>query len=322
MISISSEIISVKDLKTYFFTREGVVKAVDDISFNLDKGEILGLVGESGCGKTTACLSIIKLVPFPGKIIGGKIFLSENKNLINLNEKEMQRIRGKEISIILQNPLASLNPVYTIRQQLVSYIIKHKKITKFKAEKEARDIIDLVGISKEKLNCYPYECSGGMCQRICIAVALLGKPKLLIADEPTTALDVTIQAQILKLIKDLSKKLSTSVILITHDLGIIAEICDKVAVMYAGQIVEYSDVFEFFTNALHPYSLGLLNSIPKINEDQKRLKQINGKVPDLLNLGPGCRFFSRCNVRKKECFSTIPKLVKVSKQHLVRCHLY
>ena len=317
------ELLVVKNLKTHFFTHEGTVKAVDGISFSLNKGETLGLVGESGCGKSVSSLSIMRLIPDPpGKIVDGEIWF-EGKNLLKLNLKKMRDIRGKKISMIFQEPMTSLDPVFTIGSEIMETIQLHQGLKKEQARKRAINILKIVGFPdpEVRINNYPHQLSGGMRQRAMIAMALSCNPTLLIADEPTTALDVTIQAQILKLINDLKKEFGTSVLLITHDLGVIAEMCEYVAVMYAGHIVEYTDVNTLFSNPLHPYTLGLNKSIPKMDTEVERLDTIKGLVPNLLNLPPGCPFYPRCDYRLKKCLQEMPELVEVENRHLVKCHL-
>ncbi len=317
------ELLVVKNLKTHFFTHEGIVKAVDGISFSLNKGETLGLVGESGCGKSVSSLSIMRLIPDPpGKIVDGEIWF-EGKNLLKLNLKKMRDIRGKKISMIFQEPMTSLDPVFTIGSEIMETIQLHQGLKKEQARKRAINILKIVGFPdpEVRINNYPHQLSGGMRQRAMIAMALSCNPTLLIADEPTTALDVTIQAQILKLINDLKKEFGTSVLLITHDLGVIAEMCEYVAVMYAGHIVEYTDVNTLFSNPLHPYTLGLNKSIPRMDTEVERLDTIKGLVPNLLNLPPGCPFYPRCDYRLKKCLQEMPELVEVENRHLVKCHL-
>jgi len=317
------ELLAVKNLKTHFFTHEGVVKAVDGITFNINKGETLGLVGESGCGKSVSSLSIMRLIPNPpGKIIDGEIWF-EGKNLLKLDVKQMRDIRGKKISMIFQEPMTSLDPVFTIGSEIIETIQLHQGLSKTKAKEKAINILKIVGIPDPeiRMNNYPHQLSGGMRQRAMIAMALSCNPTLLIADEPTTALDVTIQAQILRLMNNLKKEFGTSVLLITHDLGVIAEMCDFVAVMYAGHIVEYTDVNTLFSNPLHPYTLGLNKSIPRMDKEVERLDTIKGIVPNLLNLPVGCPFYSRCDHRVKKCLDEMPELLEVEERHFVKCHL-
>jgi peptide/nickel transport system ATP-binding protein/oligopeptide transport system ATP-binding protein len=317
------ELLKVKNLKTYFFTHEGTVKAVDEVSFSVNQGKTLGLVGESGCGKSVTALSIMRLIPNPpGKIVSGEIWF-EGKNLLKLDEKEIRKIRGKKISMIFQEPMTSLDPVFTIGHEIVEVIQLHQRLNKEEARKKSIEILKIVGIPdvEKRINSYPHQLSGGMRQRVMIAMALSCNPTLLIADEPTTALDVTIQAQILRLINDLKDKFGASVMLITHDLGVIAEMCDNVAVMYAGHIVEYTDVYTLFDNPLHPYTKGLSKSIPRMNVDVEHLNAIPGIVPNLLDLPSGCPFHPRCDFSFKRCVEEMPELIEIENSHLVKCHL-
>jgi oligopeptide/dipeptide ABC transporter ATP-binding protein len=317
-------LLEVKDLETKFFTHEGTVNAVNGVSFTISEGETLGLVGESGCGKSVTALSIMRLVPDPpGKIVGGRIIF-QGKNLFTLSEKEMRGIRGEKISMIFQEPMTSLDPVFTIGHEIMESIRLHQRLNREDSRVQAKEALSLVGMpdAEKKLKNYPHELSGGMRQRAMIAMALSCHPALLIADEPTTALDVTIQAQILRLIDDLQDKLGSAVLLITHDLGVVAEMCDSVAVMYAGYVVEKTDVNTLFSIPLHPYSKGLIRSIPRLNANADRLDTIKGLVPNLLHVPTGCPFHPRCN----ECFDICPKVIPVLKEvhpgHAVRCHLY
>jgi peptide/nickel transport system ATP-binding protein/oligopeptide transport system ATP-binding protein len=321
------ELLKIENLKTYFFTEEGVAKAVDGVSLSLQERETLALVGESGCGKSVTALSILRLIPDPpGKIVAGSI-LFEGINLLELSEKEMRKIRGNKISMIFQEPLTSLNPVFRVGDQIAEVIKLHQQLNKKEAWRKSIEMLKLVGISspEKRIKDYPHQLSGGMRQRAMIAMALSCHPQLLIADEPTTALDVTIQAQILDLINVLKDELGMALLLITHDLGVVAETAKTVAVMYAGKIVEYADVKELFRNPLHPYTQGLLHSLPRINGDGKekpRLEAIPGTVPPLLSLPQGCKFSTRCprvNDRGREAE---PPLKKVRANHFVRCWLY
>jgi peptide/nickel transport system ATP-binding protein/oligopeptide transport system ATP-binding protein len=317
------ELLKVEDLETYFFTHEGTIKAVDGVSFTINKGETLGLVGESGCGKSVTALSIMRLVQSPpGKIVGGKIFF-EGTNLLELSKKEMRNIRGRKISMIFQEPMTSLDPMFTIGSEIMEVLKLHQNLKKDEAKKKAIESLYKVRFPdpEKRIDDYPHELSGGMRQRVMIAMALSCNPALLIADEPTTALDVTIQAQILKLIDELRKELNTSVLLITHDLGVIAKTCDYVALMYAGYIVEYTDIYTFFREPMHPYAQALLKSIPRIDVDIKRLKIIKGLVPNLLELPSGCPFHPRCDFCFELCTKKMPELKKVGENHIVRCHL-
>lgn len=293
------ELLRINGLKTYFYTDKGIIPAVDGVSLSINKGQIIGIVGESGCGKSITSLSILKLVSDPGKIVGGEIIF-EGEDLANKSISEMHKIRGNSISMIFQEPMTSLNPVYTIGKHVAEAILIHRKdITKKEAKKKVIEMFTLVGIPEpeKRYNAYPHQLSGGLRQRVMIAMALICRSKLLIADEPTTALDVTIEAQILNLMKKLRDDIGTSIIMITHNLGVIAELCDYAYVMYAGKIMEHAEIFELFKNPMHPYTIGLLKSIPKINEDieRKKLYSIKGMVPSLLSLPKGCRFRPRCD---------------------------
>ena len=317
-----NELLRVNGLKTHFFTHEGVVKAVDGVSFNIDKGKTLGLVGESGCGKSVTALSIMRLIPKPpGRIVEGEIIF-DGRDLLKLDEKEMRKVRGKSISMIFQEPMTSLDPVFTIGDEIGEAIQLHQGLGKVAAKEKAVEILKTVGIPdpEKRAGNYPHELSGGMRQRAMIAMALSCNPSLLIADEPTTALDVTIQAQILRLINELKEKYGTSILIITHDLGVIAEMCDDVAVMYAGHIVEYTDVKTLFSSPLHPYTEGLNRSIPKLDVEAKRLDTIRGLVPDLIDPPSGCPFHPRCDFCSKRCTKELPELVEVERNHFVRCH--
>jgi oligopeptide/dipeptide ABC transporter ATP-binding protein len=324
---VDEPLLDVRGLKTYFFTDEGVVKAVDGVDLIVNRGQIFGLVGESACGKTVTALSILRLLPRPGKTIAGKIHF-DGSSLLELTEGEMSQLRGSRISMIFQEPLASLNPVFSIGAQVAEIFRIHQQLERREAWSRAVELLDQVGIadSSESAHAYPHQLSGGQAQRAMIAMALALNPMLLIADEPTTALDVTIQAQILDLILELNSTRNTSVILITHDLGVVAEICQRVAVMYAGQIVEEADVLPLFDSSLHPYTQGLLAAIPKPGEGEERLKLIRGDVPDLVHLSEGCRFAERCDARKtynlRVCKDHLPSLLRIRSNHFVRCWLY
>lgn len=320
-------LLEVRNLKTYFFTDDGVVKAVDGVDFFVRQGEVLGLVGESGCGKSVTSLSIMRLVGVPGKIVDGEILFA-GENLLETSEAEMVKVRGNRISMIFQQPQSSLNPVFTVGEQVAEVLQIHQHLDKGASWKRAVELLSMVGIpdAANKASAYPHEMSGGQAQRVMIAMALAMTPELLIADEPTTALDVTIQAQILDLMREMRERLSTAVILITHDLGIIAEMADRVAVMYAGRIVEQADVVELFDHPLHPYTQGLIGSIPILGRVTQRLDVIPGSVPNLVNLPPGCQFAPRCRMREKYglkiCTEIEPELVEVRPNHDVRCWLY
>ena len=323
----SKFLLNIKGLKTYFYTEDGTVKAVDGVDIAVKQGEILGLVGESGCGKSVTALSIMQLIKEPGRIIEGEINF-RTLDLRGVSESQIQNIRGNRISMIFQQPQSSLNPVITIGDQLVEVFEIHTSLTEKEAWEKSIDLLRVVGIPdpEEKAHCYPHEMSGGQAQRVMIAMALALHPELLIADEPTTALDVTIQAQILDLILELRDEMDTAVILITHDLGVIAETADWVAVMYAGQIVEHAGVSPLFNQPYHPYTRGLLNSIPILGETKHRLADIEGTVPNLVDLPEGCNFAPRCKARIKHglriCEEIDPELHEVLPDHGVRCWLY
>lgn len=317
------ELLRVTDLKTYFFLDDGVVKAVDGVSFRLNRGQTLGLVGESGCGKSVTSLSVMRLIANPGRIVEGSIYL-RGLDLAQLNEEEMRHIRGNRISMIFQQPTSCLNPVFRVGDQIAESLMIHRGFTKQQARHRAIELLTMVGIpsAKTRVDSYPHEMSGGMCQRVMIAMALACEPELLIADEPTTALDVTIQAQILELMKDLKHRFDTGIVLITHDLGVIAEMADYVSVMYAGKIVEEAPVNELFAEPKHPYTQGLLASIPVLGEVRETLAVIPGSVPSLRNLPPGCRFAGRCPYVMDICRVEEPALLTLSETRTSRCWLY
>lgn len=317
-------LVNVKNLKTYFYTEEGVVKAVDGVDYEIYPGETLGIVGESGCGKSVTSLSIMRLIESPpGKIVAGEINF-QDKDLIKIPEKEMRKIRGNDISMIFQEPMTSLNPVYTVGDQIIEAIMLHKGVDRKEARKQAIDMLKKVGIPlpEQRVDEYPHQLSGGMRQRVMIAMALSCDPKLLIADEPTTALDVTIQAQILELMNSLKESYGMSIMMITHDLGVIAEVSDRVAVMYAGKVVEYTDVDTLFEDPKHPYTWGLMNSIPKLDKDVDRLEAIPGSVPSPLNFPEGCKFNTRCPLAEGKCYDEEPPLEDATEGHKVRCWRY
>ncbi|WP_078410042.1 ABC transporter ATP-binding protein [Priestia abyssalis] len=317
-------ILEVKGLKTHFTTTRGVSKAVDGIDFTLHKGETLGIVGESGCGKSMTSLSILRLIPSPpGKIAGGSV-LFKGKDLVTMSETDMRKIRGNEISMIFQEPMTSLNPVIPVGEQIAEALRMHQNMGKKDAWGKSVEMLKLVGIPspEKRAKQEPFQLSGGMRQRVMIAMALACTPEVLIADEPTTALDVTIQAQILELIKELQTKIGMGVIMITHDLGVVAETCDKVAVMYAGNIVEHASTEQIFADPKHPYTQGLLNSLPNIYEDQDELATIDGTIPSPYNLPPGCHFASRCPYRQEICTTHHPDLIEQNDGARVRCWKY
>lgn len=320
---MSELLLEVKSLKMHLYTIQGILKAVDDIDLRLDKGRTLGLLGESGCGKTLTALSIVRLLPRVGRILDGKIFF-EGENLLKKDEEELRRIRGSKISMIFQDPMTSLNPVLTVDDQIAEVFEIHNGLNSAHAHEKAIEMMNMVGIpeAEKRSKDYPHQFSGGMRQRIMIAIALAGSPLMLIADEPTTALDVTIQAQILELMNDLKKKMSTSILLITHDIGIVAELCDEVAVMYAGKILEQSSMKEVLKNPLHPYTQGLMNSLPQTTKNEKRLEVIPGMVPMLTALPYGCKFNPRCPCVIDKCSKKEPYLLEKYPGHFVRCFLH
>ena len=326
-MSTNKPLLEVKNLKTYFYTEDGVVRAVDGVSFEVYPGEVLGLVGESGCGKSVTSLSIMRLISKPGRVDAGEILL-DGENLLTLPEDEMIKVRGNRISMIFQQPQTALNPVFKVGDQLAEVLDVHQDLGRDAGWKRAIALLKMVGVPdpERRAEAYPHELSGGMAQRVMIAMALACVPELLIADEPTTALDVTIQAQILDLMRDLRREMGTSVILITHDLGVVAEMAERVAVMYAGEIVEQTDVNSLFDQPLHPYTQGLIGSIPVLGQLKERLDVIPGSVPNLVNLPQGCRFAPRCQARFKYglsiCAEVKPDLEEVKQGHLVRCWLY
>lgn len=320
---MSEKLLEIKDERLSFFTPAGEVKALNGVSFSMEEGEVLGIVGESGSGKSVTAYSIMGLTAYPGKLVGGTVRFNGHE-IEKMTEKEFRKIRGNEVSIIFQDPMTSLNPVYTIGNQIVEVILLHTNKTKKEAYERARELLELVGINEpsKRLKQYPHELSGGMRQRVMIAIALACEPKLLIADEPTTALDVTIQAQILELMQELRKKLGMSIIMITHDLGVVASMCEKIAVMYAGHIVEYGTADEIFYNPSHEYTKGLIKSIPKLNtEIIERLVPIEGQPVDLLNPPAGCPFAPRCSECMKICLNKMPPKTELSDTHYSYCWL-
>jgi peptide/nickel transport system ATP-binding protein/oligopeptide transport system ATP-binding protein len=314
-------LLEVQNLSIHFSTEEGMIRAVENASFEIYPGEILGLVGESGCGKSVTGLSLLRLIPIPpGRIVTGEI-LFDGRNLLNVEEKEMEKVRGNDISMIFQEPMTSLNPVFTIGDQIMEAIILHQGLDKTEARKRAVEMLDRVKIPspEKRIDSYPHQLSGGMRQRAMIAMALSCQPKLLIADEPTTALDVTIQAQVLQLLKEIQREMGMSVMLITHDLGVVAEIADRVAVMYAGRIFEYGPIEAIFGKMRNPYTRGLMHSIPQLGEKKNRLNAIAGQVPDPMDLPVGCKFHPRCYLMIEECKKEEPPLFRVNGDHFSRC---
>jgi peptide/nickel transport system ATP-binding protein len=314
-------LLEIRSLSTHFFTEEGVVRAVENVSFEIHPGEIVSLVGESGCGKSVTGLSILRLIPSPpGQIVSGEI-LFDGRDLLQLKEKEMEKVRGNEIAMIFQEPMTSLNPVFTIGDQIMEAILLHQKLDKIEARRRTMEMLDRVKIPSPemRIDAYPHQLSGGMRQRAMIAMALSCQPKLLIADEPTTALDVTIQAQILQLLKEIQREMGMAVMLITHDLGVVSEIADRVAVMYAGRIVEMAPIEAIFGQMRHPYTKGLMDSIPQLQEKRRRLNAIPGQVPNPMDLPVGCKFHPRCYLMIKECKKEDPPLLQVNGDHYTRC---
>ena len=320
---MSDTLLKVSGLKTYFFTASGVSKAVDGVSFELKRGEVMGIVGESGSGKSVTSNSIIRLLPpQTGRIVDGEITF-EGRDILAMSHKQLLEFRGKEIATIFQDPMTSLDPVFKIGKQMVEMICAHQDVSKKEAWDMAVHALARVGIPEpeKRMEAYPYELSGGMCQRVIIAMAVCCKPKFIIADEPTTALDVTVQAQVLDLLKDLQKDMDTSILLITHNLGVVWEMCDKVMVMYAGNTVESADTKELYSNPLHPYTWGLLDSIPRLSDHAKEdLRTIPGTPPDLRLTGKCCNFYNHCPYMTKQCCESVPPLVEVEPGHFVACH--
>jgi oligopeptide/dipeptide ABC transporter ATP-binding protein len=314
------ELLEIENLKTYFFTWAGIVKAVDGINLQVKEGETLGLVGESGSGKSVTALSILRIVPTPGKIIDGQI-LYRGENLLEKNEKEMQKIRGKEIAYVFQDPATSLNPVFSVADQLVDVIRRHQTVSKQEALEKAIELFKLVEIPDPQIKIwsYPHQLSGGMKQRMAVARALSCQPSLLLADEPTTNLDVTIQAQILELMKNLKKKLGMSMILITHDMGVVAGVADRISVLYAGRVCESASAKTIFYNPMHPYTVALLTAVPNLAMKRKKLTVIPGTIPNLIEPPSGCRFHPRCEYAAPACVGTVPPLVEIEPEHYVAC---
>lgn len=321
---MTKKLLEVKNLSTWFYTEEGIVKALEDVSFSIDQGEILGIVGETGCGKSVTSRSIMRLVPQPpGKIVGGEV-LFDGRDVLSLDDDDMRAIRGREMAMIFQDPMSSLNPVLKVGFQVMEAIKAHGSASDREARARALEMFEKVNIPdpEKSLDRYPHQFSGGMKQRVMIAMALSCNPRLLIADEPTTALDVSIQAQILSLIKGLQRDFGSSIMLISHDLGVIATVAQKVAVMYAGSIIEYGSVQEIFDNPLHPYTKGLLGAIPRLDQDQERLEVIKGSLPNLMNLPAGCKFRERCPEARPDCAKDRPPRFSVKEGHEVACYAY
>lgn len=315
-------IIEIKDLRVEFKTETGVVKALNGLDLQLERGKTLGLVGETGAGKTTAGLAMLRLIPDPpGKVTSGEIYFN-GENLFDKTENEMEKIRGEQISMIFQDPMTALNPVFTVEDQIAESISLHEDIAKHDAVEKARDMLELVGIPRERGKEYPHQFSGGMKQRVVIAIALACSPSVLIADEPTTALDVTIQAQVLDMMKSLKEKYKTSLLMITHDLGVVAEICDEVSVVYAGTVIEHGTLRDIYKHTRHPYTEGLFNSLPNLDHREEKLTPIKGMMPDPSNLPTGCAFCDRCDYAMPVCAKEKPEKCYRGDTHYVRCHLY
>ena len=320
---MSEHVLSVKDLKTYFHTATGIAKAVDGVSFTLDAGKTMGIVGESGSGKSVTATSIMRLLPQNGKIMGGEIDF-DGVDMMKLSKKQLVALRGNEIAMIFQDPMTSLDPVFKVGNQMVEMICAHQNVTKEAARAMAIEALGRVGIPnpEKRMDAYPYELSGGMCQRVIIAMAICSHPKIIIADEPTTALDVTVQARVLELLRELQRNLNTGILLITHNLGVVWEMCDDVMVMYAGQTVEKAETRELYAEPLHPYTWGLLDSIPRLSDESKgMLTTIPGVPPDLRLTGECCNFCNRCRYAQDICRTSVPPLMEVKPNHFVACHL-
>lgn len=312
--------LDVDGLTTHYLIHEGTVKAAENVNFYIDQGEVFGLAGESGCGKTTVAISIMKLLPYEGKIIGGRVIL-DGEDLVAMGEEEMRGVRWKKVSMVFQGAMNALNPVFTVGKQIVEAIQTHEDVSKSDAWSRAKELFGLVGLDPGRIKEYSHEFSGGMRQRVMIAMALACNPKLIIADEPVTALDVVVQGQVLDLMKKLQKELNLSTMLITHDLSVIAETCDRTAIMYAGRLVEFTDTVALFKEPLHPYTYGLIGAYPSIIGERKRLNSITGRPPNLINPPPGCRFHPRCPFAEEVCSNKVPEFVEVKKRHYVACHI-
>lgn len=316
---MADNLLSIKNLAVAYHTDDAIIHAVNGINLDIKKGETLGLVGETGAGKTTIAKSILRILPNPqAEIVSGEIVFN-GENILQISEKEMRRIRGNKIAMIFQDPMTALNPIQTVGDQIAEAIKRHNNVSRSEAQKHACDMLELVGIKMERYDEYPHEFSGGMKQRVVIAMALTCNPSLLLADEPTTALDVTIQAQVLELMQDLRNKLNTAVIMITHDLGVVADFCERVAVIYAGEVVESGKVEQIFDNPQHPYTIGLFNSLPRLDSKERRLKPIKGLMPNPSNLPEGCLFAERCPRATEECKKARPVPTAVEPDHFVKC---
>ena len=315
----SDLVLDIENLAVRFETDDGIVRAVNGLDLQIRKGRALGLVGETGAGKTTTALSILRLVPKPPGVVQCDKLELNGRDILTMQTKELEKVRGKEVSMIFQDPMTALNPVMTVGDQVAEVILRHQNCTKVEAQQRMIDILGKVGIGPDRASDYPHQFSGGMKQRVVIAIALACNPKLLLADEPTTALDVTIQAQVMRMINDLKREFNTSMILITHDLGIVAESCDQVAIMYAGEIVEYGSLEDIFDHTAHPYTKGLFNSIPSLDKDTERLQPIQGLMPDPANLPEGCKFHPRCPYAVEACAQQHPGMTELTPGHLCRC---
>lgn len=319
---MTEKLLEIKNLTVQYVVYENVIEAVNNLSLEIAVGETLGLVGETGAGKTTTGLGILGLIPTPpGKVVGREVFY-KGRDITKISEKELRNIRGSEITMIFQDPMTSLNPVLTVGEQIAEVISLHSNVTEAQAQKRASEMLEIVGISGERHKEYPHQFSGGMKQRVMIAMSLACSPSLLVADEPTTALDVTIQAQVLELMGKLKKEFNSAMLLITHDFGVVAEVCDKVAIMYAGEIVEYGTLADIFLDKRHPYTMGLFDSIPNLSVDTDRLKTIPGMMPDPSNLPKGCSFCPRCTSKLTECEINKPEVVEIKRGHFVKCHIF
>jgi peptide/nickel transport system ATP-binding protein len=313
-------ILSVENLSTFFKTDKGIARAVEDVTFSIEEGEMLGLIGESGCGKTTVAQSILRLIEYPGKVVAGQVFLN-GKDLIKATDDELYDLRWKDISVIPQSAMNALNPVYTVGEQITEAILLHEKVSKAEALDRTKTLLELVGIDGARAKCYPHEFSGGMKQRVAIAMALACNPRLVISDESTTGLDVLTQAQVIALIKNLQKKMNLSVILISHDLQMVTAICDKIAIMYAGKLVEWATTDEIVNNPIHPYSKALLNATPDLSDPDREVVSIPGSVPNLVNIPKCCRFHSRCEFAFDRCRQETPEFKEVRPGHFATCFL-
>ncbi|GAA0330805.1 ABC transporter ATP-binding protein [Bacillus carboniphilus] len=313
-------VLSVEKLSTYFKTDKGIAKAVEDVSFTVNEGEMLGLIGESGCGKTTVAQSILRLIEYPGKVVKGSVHLN-GKDLLKASNSELSKLRWKDISVIPQSAMNALNPIYTIGDQIIEAILLHEDVTKKEAIKRTKNLLEMVGIDGDRWKSYPHEFSGGMKQRVAIAMALACNPKVIISDESTTGLDVLTQAQVIALLKDLQRKMNLAVIIISHDLPMVTAICDRIAIMYAGKIVEWANTDQILKDARHPYAKALLNATPDLSDIGRKVQSIPGSVPNLVNPPKGCRFHSRCPYVMESCSQIVPELLEVSPGHYTACLL-